>query len=165
MKKAASYALGCKVNQVESEAIAEAFAERGYEIVDINEKADVYVINTCTVTNFGDKKSRQLIRRVKRLNPDSVVVAVGCYAQTAPEEIKKIDIEEMKQIMNQELNNKKVGDKFIVSALLPPEKWSNLNRSQKITLSLYLKNIIENCSDRFRVCDILHNNIKQYERY
>lgn len=81
------------------------------------------------------------------------------------EEIKKIDIEEMKQIMNQELNNKKVGDKFIVSALLPPEKWSNLNRSQKITLSLYLKNIIENCSDRFRVCDILHNNIKQYERY
>ena len=91
MKKAASYALGCKVNQVESEAIAEAFAERGYEIVDINEKADVYVINTCTVTNFGDKKSRQLIRRVKRLNPDSVVVAVGCYAQTAPEDIKKID--------------------------------------------------------------------------
>ena len=81
------------------------------------------------------------------------------------EEINKIDIEEMKQIMNQELNNKKVGDKFIVSALLPPEKWSNLNRSQKITLSLYLKNIIENCSDRFRVCDILHNNIKQYERY
>ena len=87
------------------------------------------------------------------------------YLGQNAEEIKKIDIEEMKQIMNQELNNKKVGDKFIVSALLPPEKWSNLNRSQKITLSLYLKNIIENCSDRFRVCDILHNNIKQYERY
>ena len=82
------------------------------------------------------------------------------YLGQNAEEIKKIDIEEMKQIMNQELNNKKVGDKFIVSALLPPEKWSNLNRSQKITLSLYLKNIIENCSDRFRVCDILHNNIK-----
>ena len=76
------------------------------------------------------------------------------YLGQNAEEIKKIDIEEMKQIMNQELNNKKVGDKFIVSALLPPEKWSNLNRSQKITLSLYLKNIIENCSDRFRVCDI-----------
>ena len=87
------------------------------------------------------------------------------YLGQNAEEIKNIDIEEMKQIMNQELNNKKVGDKFIVSALLPPEKWSNLNRSQKITLSLYLKNIIENCSDRFRVCDILHNNIKQYERY
>jgi len=91
MKKAASYALGCKVNQVESEAIAEAFAERGYEIVDINDKADVYVINTCSVTNLGDKKSRQLIRRVKRTNPDAIVVAVGCYAQTAPEDIKKIE--------------------------------------------------------------------------
>jgi len=91
MKKAASYALGCKVNQVESEAIAEAFAERGYEIVDINEKADVYVINTCSVTNLGDKKSRQLIRKVKRINPDAVVVAVGCYAQTAPEDIKAIE--------------------------------------------------------------------------
>ena len=91
MKKAASYALGCKVNQVESEAIAEAFAERGYEIVDINDKADVYVINTCSVTNFGDKKSRQLIRKVKRINPDAIVVAVGCYAQTAPEDIKKIE--------------------------------------------------------------------------
>ncbi|MBR5468509.1 MAG: tRNA (N(6)-L-threonylcarbamoyladenosine(37)-C(2))-methylthiotransferase MtaB [Firmicutes bacterium] len=91
MKKAASYALGCKVNQVESEAIAEAFAERGYEIVDINDKADVYVINTCSVTNLGDKKSRQLIRKVKRVNPEAVVVAVGCYAQTAPDDIKTIE--------------------------------------------------------------------------
>ena len=91
MKKAASYALGCKVNQVESEAIAEAFAEKGYEIVNINEKADVYIINTCTVTNLGDKKSRQIIRRAKKLNPDAIVVAIGCYAQTAPEDIKNID--------------------------------------------------------------------------
>ena len=65
MKKAASFALGCKVNQYESEAIAELFAEKGYEIVGIDEEADVYVINTCTVTNFGDKKSRQLIRNKK----------------------------------------------------------------------------------------------------
>ncbi len=91
MKRVASHALGCKVNQYESEAIAELFAERGYEIVSIDDTADIYVINTCTVTNFGDKKSRQLIRKVKRQNPDSIVAAVGCYAQTAPEEIKKID--------------------------------------------------------------------------
>ena len=91
MRSVASFALGCKVNQVESEAIAEAFAEKGYKIVGIDEKADIYVINTCTVTNFGDKKSRQLIRRVKRQNPDSIVVVAGCYAQTAAEEIKKID--------------------------------------------------------------------------
>lgn len=91
MKKAASFALGCKVNQYESEAIAELFAEKGYEIVGVNEPADVYVINTCTVTNFGDKKSRQLIRKVKRQNENAIVAVVGCYAQTAPEELMNVD--------------------------------------------------------------------------
>ena len=90
MKKAASFALGCKVNQYESEAIAELFAEKGYEIVGIDEEADVYVINTCTVTNFGDKKSRQLIRKVKRQNENAIVSVVGCYAQTAPKELMEI---------------------------------------------------------------------------
>ena len=90
MKKAASFALGCKVNQYESEAIAELFAEKGYEIVGIDEEADVYVINTCTVTNFGDKKSRQLIRKVKRQNENAIVAVVGCYAQTAPKERREI---------------------------------------------------------------------------
>ena len=91
MKKAASFALGCKVNQYESEAIAELFAEKGYEIVDIDDEADVYVINTCTVTNFGDKKSRQLIRKVKRQNENAIVCVVGCYAQTAPQELMKVE--------------------------------------------------------------------------
>ncbi|GFI61907.1 threonylcarbamoyladenosine tRNA methylthiotransferase MtaB [Clostridiales bacterium] len=91
MMKVASCALGCKVNQYESEAIAELFAQRGYDIVNIDEAADIYIINTCTVTNLGDKKSRQLIRRVKRKNPNAVVAAIGCYAQTAPEEIKGIE--------------------------------------------------------------------------
>ncbi len=90
MKKVASFALGCKVNQYESEAIAELFAEKGYEIVGIDEEADVYVINTCTVTNFGDKKSRQLIRKVKRQNENAIVAVVGCYAQTAPKELMEI---------------------------------------------------------------------------
>ena len=91
MKKAASFALGCKVNQYESEAIAELFAEKEYEIVGIEDEADVYVINTCTVTNFGDKKSRQLIRKVKRQNPDAIVAVVGCYAQTAPQELMQVE--------------------------------------------------------------------------
>lgn len=91
MKKAASFALGCKVNQYESEAIAELFAEKGYEIVGIEEEADVYVINTCTVTNFGDKKSRQLIRKVKRQNENAIVAVVGCYAQTAPQELMRVE--------------------------------------------------------------------------
>ncbi len=95
MRSVASFALGCKVNQAESEAIAEAFAKKGYDIKSIDEKADVYVINTCTVTNFGDKKSRQLLRKVKKLNPDAVVVAAGCYAQTdqkAIEDMPEVDI-------------------------------------------------------------------------
>lgn len=91
MKRAASFALGCKVNQYESEAIAELFAEKGYDIVGIDEEADVYIINTCTVTNFGDKKSRQLIRKVKRQNKNAVVAVVGCYAQTAPQELMQVE--------------------------------------------------------------------------
>ena len=95
MRSVASFALGCKVNQAESEAIAEAFAKKGYDIKSIDEKADVYVINTCTVTNFGDKKSRQLLRKVKKLNPDAVVVAAGCYVQTdqkATEDMPEVGI-------------------------------------------------------------------------
>lgn len=90
-KRAAFCTLGCKVNFYDSEAMEELFRERGYEVVDFDEFADIYVINTCTVTNFGDKKSRQAIRRAKRLNPNAIVIAAGCYTQTAPEEIAKIE--------------------------------------------------------------------------
>jgi len=90
MKKVAFYTLGCKVNQYETEAISELFADEGYEIVDFNSKADVYVINTCTVTGLSDRKSRQIIRRAKGLNGDSIVVVAGCYSQTAPEEVESI---------------------------------------------------------------------------
>jgi len=91
MKKVAFYTLGCKVNQYETEAMEEMFKKRGYEVVNFEEKADIYIINTCTVTNLGDRKSRQFIRRAKKLNRDSVVAAVGCYSQIAPEEVEKID--------------------------------------------------------------------------
>ncbi|GAE88169.1 tRNA (N(6)-L-threonylcarbamoyladenosine(37)-C(2))-methylthiotransferase MtaB [Acetivibrio straminisolvens] len=91
MKRAAFYTLGCKVNQYETEAISEMFEKAGYEIVDFEQEADVYVINTCTVTNLSDRKSRQMIRRAKKTNPDSVVIVVGCYAQTAPEEVSEIE--------------------------------------------------------------------------
>lgn len=90
-KKIAFITLGCKVNLYDTEAMAELFTEKGYEVVDFEEYADVYLINTCTVTNLGDKKSRQIIRRAKRINPNSVVVATGCYAQVASEEVAKIE--------------------------------------------------------------------------
>lgn len=91
MKRAAFYTLGCKVNQYETEAMAELFSDAGYEICDFNEIADVYVINTCSVTHMGDRKSRQIIRRAKKTNPDAIIAVTGCYAQTAPGEIMKID--------------------------------------------------------------------------
>ena len=82
MRKAALHNLGCKVNAYESEAMQELLEENGYEIVPFGESADVYVINTCTVTNMADRKSRQMIHKARKLNPDAVVVAAGCYVQT-----------------------------------------------------------------------------------
>ena len=89
--KIAFHTLGCKVNQYESEAIAEDFRSRGCEVVDERDFADVYIINTCTVTAVADKKSRQYIRRMKKVNPDSVVVVTGCYAQISPEEVSAVE--------------------------------------------------------------------------
>ena len=85
--KVAFHTLGCKVNHYETEAIKEAFVSRGAEIVGEEEFADVYVINTCTVTNIADRKSRQFIRRAKRVNPDALVAVTGCYAQVSADEV------------------------------------------------------------------------------
>ncbi|SDH47440.1 threonylcarbamoyladenosine tRNA methylthiotransferase MtaB [Alteribacillus persepolensis] len=90
MATVAFHTLGCKVNHYETEAIWQLFEKEGYEKTDFNKRADVYVINTCTVTNTGDKKSRQVIRRAVRKNPDAVVCVTGCYAQTSPAEIMDI---------------------------------------------------------------------------
>lgn len=90
MATVAFQTLGCKVNHYETEAVWQLFKDAGYARVDFAEHADVYVVNTCTVTNTGDKKSRQVIRRAIRQNPDSVICVTGCYAQTSPAEIMAI---------------------------------------------------------------------------
>jgi threonylcarbamoyladenosine tRNA methylthiotransferase MtaB len=82
--------LGCKVNQYESASLAGLFREQGYRIVDFEDTADLYIVNTCTVTHLSDRKSRQLIRRAARKNPDALVVVTGCYAQTSVGEVVKI---------------------------------------------------------------------------
>ncbi len=87
-KKAALHNLGCKVNAYETEAMRQLLEEAGYEIVPFAPGADVYVINTCTVTNIADRKSRQMLHRAKKMNPDSIVVATGCYVQTAEQPVK-----------------------------------------------------------------------------
>ncbi|MBQ7986211.1 MAG: tRNA (N(6)-L-threonylcarbamoyladenosine(37)-C(2))-methylthiotransferase MtaB [Clostridia bacterium] len=91
MKKVAFYTLGCKVNQYETEAMSELFLNSGYEITDYDGYADIYVINTCTVTGMSDRKSRQIIRRAKKQNPYAFVIVAGCYSQVAPDEVLKID--------------------------------------------------------------------------
>ena len=85
--RVAFHTLGCKVNHYETEAVKEAFVSRGAEIAGADEPADVYIINTCTVTNIADRKSRQFIRRAKKVAPDALIVVTGCYAQVAPEDV------------------------------------------------------------------------------
>lgn len=101
--KIAFHTLGCKVNQYETEAIKEAFVSRGAEIVSDNEFADVYIINTCTVTNIADRKSRQFIRRMKSKNPNSLIVVTGCYAQVKADEI--IQMEEVNIVIGNNMKS------------------------------------------------------------
>lgn len=88
VKKAALHNLGCKVNAYETEAMQELLEQAGYEIVPFKEGADIYIINTCTVTNMADRKSRQMLHRARKMNPDAIIVAAGCYVQTKDEEEK-----------------------------------------------------------------------------
>ncbi|MCD7766574.1 MAG: tRNA (N(6)-L-threonylcarbamoyladenosine(37)-C(2))-methylthiotransferase MtaB, partial [Lachnospiraceae bacterium] len=94
-KKAALHNLGCKVNAYETEAMRQLLEEAGYEIVPFAPGADVYVINTCSVTNIADRKSRQMLHKAKKMNPNAIVVAAGCYVQTAehsPEDDDTVDL-------------------------------------------------------------------------
>ena len=91
MKNVALHNLGCKVNSYEIEVMQQMLQEKGYNIVPFDNIADIYIVNTCTVTNIADRKSRQMLHRAKQLNPDAIVVAVGCYVQTGRETIEKDD--------------------------------------------------------------------------
>jgi threonylcarbamoyladenosine tRNA methylthiotransferase MtaB len=91
MKKLATVTLGCKVNQYETQALIELFEQAGYVTVSVDEPTDVFLINTCTVTSMSDRKSRQMIRRARKLNPQAVVAVTGCYAQLSPDEVQKIE--------------------------------------------------------------------------
>ena len=102
--KAAFHTLGCKVNQYETEALIEQFRAAGYDIVGENETADVYVVNTCTVTHVSDRKSRQYIRRMKNRNPDAVIAVTGCYVQVSPEEVAAIPEVDMRNHTLQDIS-------------------------------------------------------------
>lgn len=130
MKRAALHNLGCKVNAYETEAMQQLLEEAGYEIVAFHEKADVYVINTCSVTNIADRKSRQMLHRARRLNPQAVIVAAGCYVQMADPDVLEEGIADI--ILG---NNKK---EHLVSMLAeymerqaPVRDWEDVNAGRK----------------------------------
>jgi len=140
MKKVAFYTLGCKVNQYETNAMIEKFLDKNYEIVDFEDLADIYIINTCTVTNMSDRKSRQIIRRVKQINPKSILAVTGCYAQVASKDLEKIEEKglivgntEKKEIVKiiEKYCEKNVG----VDAHNDPKNKGNANFYNKINLT------------------------------
>lgn len=103
-KRISTFTLGCKVNQYDTEAVVEQFKSEGYEEVAFDEVADVYLVNTCTVTHLSDRKCRQMLRKTKKLNPNSVLIAMGCYAQAAGEQIKE-DVPEVDLIVGTNKRN------------------------------------------------------------
>ncbi len=121
MKEVAFITLGCKVNQYETNAMTQKFMEKGYKVVEYTKKADIYIINTCTVTNMSDRKSRQMLRRAKDLNPHAIIVACGCYVQVAKKELKAI--KDIDLILGN--NEKKEIVKYI-------EKYINSRQKEKI---------------------------------
>ena len=117
MKKVAFHNLGCKVNSYELDIMRQILRDEGYEEVPFQDKADIYVVNTCTVTNIADRKSRQMLHRAKKQNPGAVVIAVGCYVETDPERVEKDDAVDL--IIG---NNKKSEIGKVLSAYLASRK-------------------------------------------
>ena len=141
MRKVASYTLGCKVNQYDTEAVLEKFKEAGYEITEFSEYADVYIVNTCTVTHLSDRKCRQMLRKTKKINPDSTLVAMGCYAQIAADKIKE---HRKKLKISQEVLAQKSGVSLGSIKRFETKYEISLQSFIKIAIALDLDNDLEN---------------------
>ncbi len=168
--KIAFYTLGCKVNQYETQALKENFIGRGYEVVSERDPADVYVVNTCTVTGLADRKSRQYVRRMKKQNPDSIAALIGCYAQVSPEEaaaIAGVDLvvgnneknalpEYIEELLQKRREEKAMDEEFI--RVVPGEQLTEYEESGVITsmesrTRAYIK-IQEGCNQFCSYCII-----------
>ncbi|OOB79867.1 MAG: tRNA (N(6)-L-threonylcarbamoyladenosine(37)-C(2))-methylthiotransferase MtaB [Epulopiscium sp. Nele67-Bin002] len=163
------YTLGCKVNQYDTEAVAEQFKERGYEVVPFKEIADIYIVNTCTVTHLSDRKCRQILRKTKKINPFSILVAMGCYAQAVSDKIQDevtevdivigtnrrkelIDIVENFSISNHGTNNELITN--YVDNIMEIAEFEELTISQMSEHTrVYLK-IQEGCNNYCTYCII-----------
>ena len=161
MKTVAFHTLGCKVNTYESNAMLKIFNEANYQEVDFKQIADVYVINTCTVTNSGDSKSRQMIRKAIRKNPQATICVVGCYSQVAPEEIKQIEgvgvvlgTQYRKDIVKYVDEHLKTGEMIIkVDNIMKLKKFEDLNIDRFKNTRAFLK-IQDGCNNFCTYCII-----------
>ncbi len=158
MKTVAFYTLGCKVNQYETEAISELFEDDGYTIVPFDTKADYYIINTCSVTAMSDRKSRQIIRRAKKTNPNSIIAVMGCYSQTAPHEV--IDIKGVNLVLG---TKDKASVVRLVTTLDPDSK---LNAVSDIMDNHTYEDLqVKRCMDRTRAYIKIQDGCSQFCSY
>lgn len=158
IKKVAFYTLGCKVNQYETESIKKQFLENSYEEVNFNEKADIYLVNSCTVTNIADRKTRNMLRRAKKINEKAKVIVTGCYAQTNAKELEKIEEidyiignsnkDKIFEIVNQLNKSIKVDDIFLEKKYLE----MNFSTLREMTRA-YIK-IQDGCNNFCSYCKI-----------
>lgn len=157
-KKAAFATLGCKVNQYETEAMIELFKKKGYETVDFSSSADVYVINTCSVTNMSDRKSRQIIRQAKKNNPSAVVCVTGCYAQAAADDV--MDIDGVNLVMGT------MGRETIADIADTLDCGSKINMTGDIMHNHIFENLsINSCTDRTRAYIKVQEGCSQFCSY
>ncbi|MDY5576966.1 MAG: tRNA (N(6)-L-threonylcarbamoyladenosine(37)-C(2))-methylthiotransferase MtaB [Lachnospiraceae bacterium] len=125
-RKVSFHSLGCKVNSYETEAMRQKLEEKGYEIVDFGPGADIYIINTCTVTNIADRKSRQMLHKAKKMNPHAVVIAVGCYVQAAGEELLKDEAIDIVVGTNRKSEIDQIIEDYFRDEVMPENKHSYL---------------------------------------
>ena len=130
-KTVAFYTLGCKVNQYETNAMEQQFIKNGYKVVDHHDFADIYVVNTCTVTNIAERKSRQMLRRVKDINKDAILVVCGCYAQVAKEELEKIPEIDIILGINEKNNIVKIVEDYIKKQVSKEEIVSDVSNQNE----------------------------------
>ena len=152
-KKVAFCTLGCKVNQYETNGMIQEFVKKGYEILEFDEVADVYIVNTCTVTNMADRKSRQMLRRVKELNPNAILVAVGCYAQVAKEELEKIPEIDLILGNNEKKNVISFVEKMLKEKAFEKEKCNNDNEQKN---EKHVTSLNDQKHQKVKINDVLH---------
>jgi threonylcarbamoyladenosine tRNA methylthiotransferase MtaB len=161
--KVAFYTLGCKVNQYETESLKKQFADYGIETVEFEEKADIYIVNSCTVTSIADRKTRNILRRAKRKNEEAIVVATGCYAQTNGEELKKI--EEIDYVVGntdkgailklvKKLQNQEEVSKIIVKNIFDEDSYEELEFSTLREMSRAYIKVQDGCDSFCSYCKI-----------